>query len=235
MNVFAALGAVVAASLMLGGCSGSSDHPTTSTSSAVSAEAAGKALADAKTAVAGASTAHLEGQFGQGAKALVLKLDIGMKGATGTLQAGGGTATAVATPGDLYLKGDVAFWKVFEGGQHPVLAGSWVRVSAATSPVFGDVLDMVPIELWLNHLAPADQKLSGLPGKTIDGTATIGVRSTAADSAEIYVSTGKPAYPVLVVPAGGGNLRLSRWNEQVPEVKAPSGKVLDATRTALSG
>jgi hypothetical protein len=40
---------------------------------------------------------------------------------------------------------------------------------------------------------------------------------------------------VLVVPADGGGLVLSRWNEKVATITAPSGQILDATRTPLAG
>lgn len=197
---------------------------------------AAELLHQAKVAMADTLSVHVQGLLTFDRRTVLLDLDAGESGATGTIRAGGGTAQAVITQHTLYLKGDKDFWRAFEGGDEPVLAGKWARVSEKTAPIFGAVLDVFPVQEWVERIAPVEDKQAELPGKTIDGQATVGVRRLDKEAAEtLYLSTGTKAYPVLVVPAQGGALKLSRWDAKVPEAKAPVGDVLDVSRTALGG
>lgn len=197
---------------------------------------AAELLHQAKVAMADTVSVHVQGLLTFDRRTVLLDLNAGESGATGTMRAGDGTAQTVITQHTLYLKGDQDFWRAFEGGDQPVLTGKWARVSEKTSPIFGAVLDVFPVQEWVERIAPVEDKQAELPGKTIDGQATVGVRRLDNGAAEtLYLSTGTTVRPVLIVPAQGGALQLSRWDAKIPEAKAPVRDVLDVSRTALGG
>jgi hypothetical protein len=251
-RVAAAVGASVAVTLLLSGCSGSSSSgathsptplPTPSWSLSfapspgtglVTSPKAAQLLQQSKVAMAKTKTVHVQGVMNAGRTPMMIDLETADNSARGTIRVGTGTAQAVFVQGALYLKGDAAFWQPFEGGKTSIMAGKWVQVAATTVPAFGQLLKILPVPGWVEAIAPVNTPVAQLPGKALDGADTLGVRRVAAAAAEtIYISTGKTAYPVLIVPAQGGGLKLTAWNAKVADIKPPTGQILDATRITL--
>jgi hypothetical protein len=224
--------------LVATGCSSGSAGPQ-APSSGPSLTASTKAkslLADAKIAAARATSVEVTGPLTLGPSTATVDLTLAGTGVAGTVRIGGGQAEVRAVAGQLYVRGDAAFWNALVKGTGKEFAAQWVRVSAATAAEFGALLRFVPVEAWLDALAPSAADRAEVPGQVVNGVSTVGLQGLAsAADVTVYVSTGKPAYPLLIRTGGGGAVTLSRWGATVKAPVAPTGSMVDATRVSLRG
>ncbi|HET9657144.1 MAG TPA: hypothetical protein VFP72_17460 [Kineosporiaceae bacterium] len=259
-SVRIACGTCVAVAVLLAGCSGTSSpealptgpanptktptptptwslsYPPVPGASLTASPAAAEQARLAKLGLGRMRGVHLQGLVVQGSTKLVLDLTVAGTDAIGTFTAGGGTAQVRIFQKVLFVQGDAAFWEALGAGKKSLLAGKWALVSETTLPVFGVVKQFLPPVEWLERALPLGGKLAEAPGITVDGAATSGLRvvgGTATDT--VYLSTGPNPAPVFVVPAEGGGLKVADSKTPPPDVTAPTGQVLDASRTSLQG
>lgn len=224
--------------LLVAGCSsGSAGRPAPSSGLSLTASAKAKTmLADAKVAAGRATSVQVTGPLTLGPSTATVDLTLAGTGVGGTVRIGGGQAEVRAVGGQLYVRGDAAFWDALVKGTGKQFAAQWVRASGTTAAEFGALLRFVPVEAWLDGVAPSAADRAEVPGQVVNGVSTVGLQGLAsAADVTVYVSTGKPAYPMLVRTAGGGAVTLSRWGAPVKALVAPTGSMVDATRVSLRG
>lgn len=242
-TVVAIAATLCASSLIATGCGSSastSSAPatataTTSVGTAPNGEASKTAqqiLADAKAAVASATTVHMALTHLQGVlTGLDLQLEAGT-GGTGTLTVRGLPVAVIADGADLYVRAEASFWNAMTGSPATasLLAGHWVKVppSATKTGSFSTVRDMADMQTFF---ATALQP-TGTP--VTRGTTTVnGVPAViVADSTGVlYVALRGAPYPlgIRLTPAGGGGVAVfGNWNAPVT-ISPPSGSIAFAT------
>jgi hypothetical protein len=247
-GVSLAAGCLAASAVLLAGCSG--HHGKNSGASASAGAPKGQTVAiqllsRTRISAAKATSVRIRGSMPfAGKRAQVDLLVRSTDGVFGTIAIGSGSASFRVTQGNLYVKGNAAFWNALEPGTGPAFADRWVQASPQTGAEFATLIQLGAIPTALNTLVPPDGTPTASDGKTVAGQRTIAIKragtpqtpgTPASESETLYVAKNDPGYPVLIEYPGGASLTFSRWGGPAPVVTPPPGPVLDVMRTPLHG
>lgn len=245
--------AAAAAALALGltGCGASTDgsgSSTTASSAGASTAASSSssaadnsatdpaALSDAAlAALKAADSFHVTINGTSDGKALTLDMRYGADSSVGTLTIGGSRLDLVKAGGKSYFKAPDSFWRERAGAKaDAVLAlvgGKWVLVPEGDRD-YAAIVSFTDREEFIATLddKSTTPKYVSAPGRTIDGTETVGVKDTTDGSVLYVAKTGTP-YPVLGESTGSdggsGTFAFGEWNQPVRATAPPADEVVD--------
>jgi hypothetical protein len=217
--------ALLLATVLLAGCggSGSSSAPANGEAS----KSPEQVLADAKTAAAAATTAHVAGSIKSNGTPITLDLSTARgKGATGSMSTNGAGFDLVRIGNLVYIKGSDEFLKQNGGALvAQLLHDKWLKASI-TKGRFASLAPLTSVGLLLGLVSMHHGRLANDGKTTYKGQQVVAIRDTS-DNSKLYVAaTGKP-YPVAIV--GGkagqtGTIAFDDWNKQVT-LTAPSSSI----------
>lgn len=216
--------ALVLVAVLLAGCGGSG-KPAKANNEA--SKPATQVLADAKSAAAAASSAHVAGNVKSGGTPVTLDLSTARgKGAKGSMTANGAGFDLVRIGDTVYIKGSDEFLKQNAGALiAQLLHDKWLKASI-TKGRFASLAPLTSVGLLLGLVSAHHGKLVNDGKTTYNGQQVVAIRDTS-DNSKLYVAaTGKP-YPVAIV--GGkarqsGTITFDDWNKPV-SLTAPSGAI----------
>jgi hypothetical protein len=226
----AVLVGAAAGALALSGCSGGSAG-----TKLVDSPQAHQLLDQTKKSAkaAAVSGVRLDGPMVVGATTLTLSLRMSPTSAIGTILTSTGAADVRMLNGALFVNGDGVFWDTLKPGTSAQYAGTWVKVSAKTAPAFAQVLSLIPLGPALDTLAPSSDPRAEVPGRTINGTQTVGLQSLSTPPNIVFLPKSGSSYPLQLQLAKGGVLTFTEWGTKMPAPPAPDGPVLDLTKRTL--
>jgi hypothetical protein len=182
-------------------------------------------LANANSAAASASSAHVSGNVNSGGTPITLDLTTARgKGAKGSMSTNRLSFDLVRVGDTLYIKGSDAFLKHFAGAAvAQLLHGKWLKAPATTGRL-KSLAPLTSLGTLFAGISAHHGKLANDGKSTYNGQPVVVIRDTS-DNSKLYVAaTGKP-YPVALV--GGkkgqsGTITFGDWNQPV-SLTAPSG------------
>lgn len=241
MSVVRKVSAVVLAAVLgLSACGGGSSSSTAKSTPSPSTNGVEKlqaqAILDKATAAAKAATgAHVTGTISDSGD--VIKLDmryVAGKGAVGTLTNNGQTVNLLRIGTSAYLKGDAAFWTALANAEvAKIVADKYVKVPS-TSKDFADFSDFTDLNSLIATLK-ADGVITKVPGKTVSGVATVGLKDDdPTNGGVLYIANvGKP-YPLLIEPTKpettGEGVTFDEWDKPTTLTEPPAAQVLDLAK-----
>lgn len=241
----------LAAAFLAGGCGGGSKTTsatttaaTTSTTSTASTSAlagltADQVLSKAKAAAASATSVHVVGQIAQSSGPTAFDLTLtDQPGATGTIELGGGKVEIVRVGGDVYFKADEKTLASGLGGSGAELAklvaGRYIK-GPLTDPRLTGFTQLTSLKDFTASVLDPSGSISLVDGKTVDGTATVGLRNDDKDNGgTLYVADDDEPFPLLIEALAGrsdtGSLRMKEWNADVAITPPPADQVIDLSQ-----
>jgi hypothetical protein len=241
----AAAGAAVLALGWVAGCgggssgSGGSTAATTAAASPLSGLSADEVLQRTRKAAAAADSVRVAGQVTTGNQ--TIKLDLGLqagKGAAGTMDVGGGSVNLVVVGKDVYIKGNDAFYKGVLGSKWndqvaKLLVGRYIK-STTDDPNFGPIALFTDMHGFLDGLLKPGGTVTRVPGRPVDGVATVGLKGGKPGNAAILlVSDAAEPLPLHLAPIAGpagDEITLSNWNGTVDLATPTNDQVFDITK-----
>jgi hypothetical protein len=186
-----------------------------------------RVVADAKAAVASASSVHVSGNIVSSGTPITLDVSMATgKGAIGSMTSSGLKFDVVRVGDTAYIKGSDDFYKQYAGAAvAQLLHGKWLK-APITSGRFASLAPLTNINVLFGEVASNHGKLANDGAKTYKGQDTVEIRDTS-DNSKLYVAaTGNP-YPVAIV--GGkkgqsGAITFGDWNKSV-SLSAPKGAI----------
>ena len=226
--------AVGTGGVVTSGCGSSGDRSAATGPVATAAAATPEAsIAQMKAAARDAGSVRVAGDI-TGATALSIDLVLAdRRRGRGALTVNGMNLEVVRDADEFYVRADAAaLATIFRGADTRRLAEvgeRFVHVSAA-DPRFAQLARLLAMDGFVAELLATKGTLSTVPGKTVDGEPTFGVRDAAAGGGTIYAQVAKPCYPLLVEGAQGA-IRMSDWGAPVT-ITAPTDTVEAANLSA---
>ena len=207
------------AAALLAGCGSSG-----SKSNGESSKTADQIVADAKAAVADATSVHIAGAGSANGTTLALDLHlVADKGGEGRVTANGITFDMVRIEDTAYFKADASFWKNFgPSAAALLLQGRWLKAPANTGQL-ATFTPLTDIDKLFNALLGSHGTLAKGDETTINGQPAIAVNDTTQGGTLYVATTGKP-YPLAVQKSGKGRIDFTEWDEP-HTITAPSGAV----------
>ena len=241
----------LAAAFLAGGCGGGSETTsatttaaTTSTTSTTSTSAlaglsADEVLSKAKAAATTATSVHVVGQIAQSSGPTAFDLTLtDQPGATGTIALGGGKVEIVRVGGDVYFKADEKTLASGLGGSGAELAklvaGRYIK-GPLTDPRLTGFTQLTSLKDFTASVLDPSGSIALVDGKTVDGTATVGLRNDDKDNGgTLYVADEEKPFPLLIEALAGrsdtGSLRMKEWNADVAITPPPADQVIDLSQ-----
>ena len=215
--------------LLLVGCGGKKS----ASSNGEASKSAAQITADAKSAIAGATSVHVTGDGTAGGAKLARDLiyETGKNsGSSGHVSVSGLGFDIIRVNGKSYFKGAANFLLHFTSKDAAqLMAGKWFYVAGTWSYVADIVIGFSSLAALTNPTALTDAIFStaGSVSKgaetTIDGQPAIAIVAKN-DDATPYVATTGPAYPLEIKPGGGGAIKFDDWNRPV-SLTAPKNPI----------
>ena len=240
--------AVVAALMVLSGCGGGGDStakPKAEQSSTKQSSppprpleglSPGQILEKSVAAARAEGSVHISGVAEQ------VSMDI-RTSATGDGQGtlsfpGEGKVDVLVRAGQIYLKGDKVFWtKTANKSVAQILSGKWLK-DDKKDPQFGDLAKIISLEDFLKEGLKPEGRMTRVPGRDVDGQATVGLLDTTSDGQQVgtlFVAELDAPLPLLVVSAEGEQVSLSEWGEPVEVAAPPQDLVIDIAELQNAG
>lgn len=173
-----------------------------------------------------AKSVHVTGSLEQQGTTIALDLRmVAGVGASGWMSDGGMRFMLVLDHSTLYISGGRAFWRAF--GNAAVakrLKGKWLKTPDTGS--YAGIAQIANMRLFFRQVFGGHGPLAKTSNKTIDGTATIGLRDTEKGGV-LYVSTSGKPYPVEISGNTGattGRLTFTGFNAPVA-IRAPKRSI----------
>lgn len=189
-------------------------------------------LARAEAAAKKATSVHAVASGKSDGEKLSLDARISDDSGAGTLFTGGITINFVVDKTDIYISGDSAFEKSF-GGAASLIKGKYLKGSNST-PQLAAIAGFGKLDVFMTEtLKPDGSTLSIVPGKTIDGIPTVGLKTEKAEAGILYVANDGTDLPLLTESTdatNGGTLKLTEWNKPVTVTVPPADKVVDFSK-----
>ncbi|GHF85952.1 hypothetical protein ACFFSH_04035 [Streptomyces filamentosus] len=240
-KLWAAATICLTATLALTGCGKGDDKPADPFAGLSADDIAKKSLDTTKAA----TSVHMKGAGKEDGKETTVDVTVDSKGSCqGTMSTTGeGKAEMVGTGGDLYIKGDDAFWTSSTGGEDAasegpdfgkLLQGRWMKspaeaAGADDSDTFCDLkvifADMEKETKTTGLTRGADADVDGTPAVVLTG------KDAKKGDTTLYVArdSAKP-YVLRVVTTGGddpGTVTLSDYDKPVTVTAPPADQVMD--------
>lgn len=213
--------AVVIAGL-LAGCGSSSS----SSGNGVASKSPVEIVAAAKTAAAGAASAHVAGSIVAEGKPISLDMELlAGKGGKGKITVEGLTVNLIDLNNAVYINGSTAFYRHLAGpAAAQLLQGKWLKAPAGSGN-FSSLASLTDLGKLIDTTLASHGKLSSAGTTTISGQKAVGVSDVAKGGTLYVASTGTP-YPLAIVKsgAGGGRIVFDRWNKAVT-LTAPANAI----------
>jgi hypothetical protein len=223
-----ALGPLVVLAAVLAGLSGCGGSSSASSSSGngIAARTPAEILAQAKTAVAGAKSAHVSGALTSDGAKITLDLDLlAGKGGRGQLSENGLSFELIDVGGYVYIKGSPAFYTHIAGqAAAQLFAGKWLK-APATSGNFASLASLTNLHSLVETALAGHGTLAKGATSTIAGQQAVGIEETAKGGTLYVAVRGRP-YPIEIVKQGasGGQIVFGSWNESV-SLAAPANAI----------
>lgn len=191
-------------------------------------------IADAKRAIAKATTMHIAGGIASARIAFSLDSSFGPgQRAAGKITISSLKISYVRIGGTLYIRGNSDFWKHTGGKQAAaLLKGKWVKTSAERAPA--EFVRFLSPEALFQRLVSSFGTLGNVGRTTYQGHRVIKLADGNGDS--VYVAATGTHYPVSIVdpnPSSGGAFNFGRWNK--PTSIRPPRHAVDVSRLRGAG
>lgn len=215
----------VVAAVLLAGCgSGSSNQGGSSGSNGEASQSANQVFADAKATAKSASSVHVAGDGFSGKQPIRVDLTFGGKDATGSLRVNGLEVDIIRTGGTTYVRGSDAFYKHYAGAAAATfLHDKWLKVPASNG-LDAQFRPFTSTDAFFTEVAAKHGKLVNQGATTFKGEDVVAIHDTTKDATLYVAANGKP-YPVAVVSNGGdkrGTITFGDWDKPF-SVSAPKG------------
>jgi hypothetical protein len=215
--------ALVLTVALLSACGGSSSAKSNGQASKPPAQV----LANARTAAASASSAHVSGSVRSSGTPITLDLSTARgKGAKGSMSTNGLGFDLIRIGDTVYIRGSDAFYKHFAGAAvAQLIHGKWLK-APVTHGRFHSLEPLTDLDLLLAGISSHHGKLVNDGATTYKGAKVVALRDTSDNSKLFVAATGKP-YPVAIVGGGNGKagtITFGDWNKHV-SLTAPSGAI----------
>jgi hypothetical protein len=215
------LGASALAVALLGGCGSSS-----SSGNGVASKSPTEIVAAAKTAAAGAATAHVSGSIVDEGKPISLDMElVAGKGGKGKISLEGLSIDLIQVDNAVYINGSTAFYRHVAGpAAAQLLQGKWLK-APASSGNFSSLASLTSLGKLIGTTLASHGTLSSAGTKTIAGQKAVGVSDVSKGGTLYVAATGDP-YPLEIVKTGasGGKIVFDRWNKAVT-LTAPANAI----------
>jgi hypothetical protein len=206
---------------LLGGCGSSS-----SAGNGAASKSPAAILAQAKTAAAGAASAHVAGAIVDQGKPIALDMQlVAGKGGKGRITLEGRSIDLIQVGRSVYINGSKAFYSHVAGAAAAqLLQGKWLKASATASN-FASLASLTNLGKLVDTALASHGTLALAGSKTVNGQRAVGVTDTSKGGTLYVATTGAP-YPLELVKSGasGGRITFDRWNQAVT-LTAPAGAV----------
>lgn len=240
-----AAGAAVLGLGWVAGCGGGSYGSAGSTAARTAAASplaglsADQILVKTQKAAATADSVRVAGQVTTNNQ--TIQLDLGLKagkGAAGTMNVGGGSVDLVVVGKDVYIKGNEAFYRSVLGSKWndqvaSLLVGRYIK-STTDDPNFGPIALFTDMHGFIDGLLKPGGTITRVPGRPVDGTATVGLKGgKAGNEAILLVSDTAEPLPLHLAPVAGpagDEITMSDWNGTVDLATPPADQVFDITK-----
>ncbi|HEY3008432.1 MAG TPA: hypothetical protein VGJ63_10290 [Micromonosporaceae bacterium] len=228
MRLTRALLPLVFAGVVLAGCGGDRNHPSATTRSpaptdnGVSALAPDEIVQKATTALEGAKSYQIKGDFYSDRRQIYLHFKVSGNDLIGVIAAEGTKVELLSVGGQNFVRPDEAFWKANAGNAGATIAklmGSrWAKLSA-TDKDFRTLFEITtPSEL----LKPKGRLSKGTT-KQVPGGNAVGVVESGADGGTLWVATTGEPYPLFLEGAGDkGHLTFTSFGASFPDIALPA-------------
>jgi hypothetical protein len=237
----------------LAGCGEAASSSGSATGSGTSAQElvssgplSGKTAQQVYAAAMAASTAapglHMSGSLRQG-QTIGLDLSVVSTRAAGTFVLNGASIKVVKVGSTVYAKPSKAFL-AGQGAMGAVFArkigSKWLKADASLAALtgLGDVTHFTSAADAVSAVMPKNATMTLVPGRTVDGQATTGVRfslPSPARTGTLYVATSGTPYPLRLESAQLGTLTFTDWGHTAAIVVPAAKDVVDLNKLSLSG
>jgi hypothetical protein len=215
------LAASALAVALFGGCGSSS-----SSGNGVASKSPTEIVAAAKTAAAGAATAHVSGSLVDEGKPISLDMElVAGKGGKGKISIEGLSIELIQVNDAVYINGSAAFYRQLAGpAAAQQLQGKWLKAPAGSGN-FSSLASLTSLGKLIGTTLASHGTLSSAGTKTIAGQRAVGVSDVSKGGTLYVAGTGYP-YPLEIVKvgAGGGKIVFDRWNKAVT-LTAPANAI----------
>lgn len=205
------LGLLLAAAA-LAGCGSSS-----SSGNGVASKTPTQIVAAAKSAAAGAVSAHVSGSIVSGGKPISLDMELlAGKGGKGRIAVEGLSVQLIEVDKAVYINGSTAFYTHLAGtAAAQLLQGKWLKAPASNAN-FASFSSLTSLSQLVGATLASHGALKPAGTTTVNGQKVVGV-TDAAKGGTLYVATTGTPYPVEIVKtgSGGGKIVFDRWNKPV--------------------
>jgi hypothetical protein len=221
-TVIAALLSVLAFSLALAGCGGSS-----SSDNGTASKSPEQILEASKQAARQASSVHIVGTITSEGKPITLDMELlAGKGGKGTISQEGFKIQIIQTGGAVYINGSSDFYKHVTGSAPAaaLLQGKWLK-APANSGELASLAELTDLSKLIDTALASHGTLSKGEETTIEGQKAIPLKDKTKGGTLYVAATGKP-YPLQISKEGkeSGKVTFNRWDQPVT-LNAPSGAI----------
>jgi hypothetical protein len=185
-----------------------------------------RVLADAKAAVASASSARVSGSIVSRGTPITLDLSMARDKASGSMSISGFSFDLVRVGDTAYIHGSDDFYKHFAGAAiAQLLHGKWLKASL-TRGRFASLAPLTDISVLFAKAATHHGTLANKGKKAFKGREVVEILDTSKGNKLYVAATGKP-YPVALVggtKAQSGTITFGAWNKPV-SARAPKSAI----------
>jgi len=200
-------------------------------SAATTAPSAATVYQQMRTSGAAAKSVHIKGAFTD--KGQKLQIDIAGDRAGKNMKAlvddGNGQVEILAAAGDVYIKGDAAYWtKNGSAAIAKVAAGKYVKVPAGSAASLDDLkVGTLLDQIVASDMSTADKLNTNVQTTSVDGVRAYLLTTKVGGDAKIFVSADGKARLLRVEgpKTQPGTLVFTQWDAVAP-VSAPSADQL---------
>ena len=211
---------VVAMSVLLGACGGSSSPGSTAAPSGIELKAGPEISAAAHAAALNAKSVHVKGNAGT----TQIELSIGPNGTIGTVGVDGGKVDLVRLGDKSWIKADAAFW-----AKNGVPAASATKLNGKYVDVSGQSGQFDGFSSVSKFFATTSQASKTTKGETttVDGAKVITLKDI--DGSLLFVALNGEPFPMRVSSAGasGGQIDFTDWNVPVTITAPTADQIVD--------
>lgn len=228
---YLALAAAVALGLSACASTTTDKAKPSATSAATTAPSAATVYQQMRTSGAAAKSVHIKGAFTD--KGQKLQIDIAGDRAGKNMRAlvndGNGQVEILAAAGNVYIKGDAAYWtKNGSAAIAKVAAGKYVKVPAGSAASLDDLkVGTLLDQIVASDMSTADKLNTNVQTTNVDGVRAYLMTAKVGGDAKIFVSADGKARLLRVEgpKTQPGTLVFTQWDAVAP-VSAPSADQL---------
>jgi hypothetical protein len=211
---------LLALTVLVTGCGGSSSG------NGVADKSPTEILAATKAATDGATSVHVAGSIVSDKSPITLDMHLlANKGGRGQLSESGLAFELIQVGGTVYIKGSPAFYKHIGGtAAAQLLQGKWLKAPSSNSD-FASLSQLTDLRKLVDGTLGGHGSLKKVGTTTVKGQKVVGITDATKGGTLYIATTGKP-YPIEISKggSGGGKITFDGWNAAVT-LAAPANAI----------